>query len=256
MKKKVLIIIISILFAGNTLFARDIDPLFGDTIDRTANDFITASICIADPTNWRDDALGVYGHAFIRLQCPSFGLDYCFSYESESINNQLIRFLTKKLKMGMFAIPTKEYLVDYYKWNRTVREYQLNLSPKTKQKLWQIMDEKVLEGPNLTLDLKERGCSKTIAEFVEEAISPNTIQYNIEPSETGMRIPKRFIEILGAATLDGQNLISYKGNLVNGKVVSWWSTWFDLPTVIVLILFSTTIILFILHYRKKHSQKK
>ena len=60
---------------------------FNDTIDRLAPDFVLVSLCVADPVNWKDDALGTSGHAFLRMQCPTFGLDYCFSYEGENVND-------------------------------------------------------------------------------------------------------------------------------------------------------------------------
>ncbi|MBR1381854.1 MAG: hypothetical protein IJ554_05205, partial [Paludibacteraceae bacterium] len=59
---------------------------FNDTIDRLAPDFVKVSLCVADPTDYKDDALGTSGHAFLRMQCPTFGLDYCFSYEGENVN--------------------------------------------------------------------------------------------------------------------------------------------------------------------------
>ena len=39
---------------------------FNDTIDRLAPDFVWVSLCIADPTTAREDALGTSGHAFLR----------------------------------------------------------------------------------------------------------------------------------------------------------------------------------------------
>ena len=75
--------------------------------DRAAEDFVLVSLCIADPTDWRDDAIGTIGHAFLRLRCPYYNLDYCFSYEGENVNDNLYRYLTGKTKMGMFAIDRK-----------------------------------------------------------------------------------------------------------------------------------------------------
>ena len=85
---------------------------FNDTIDRLAPDLVLVSLCVADPTDQSQDYLGITGHAFLRLQCPTFGLDYCFSYESEKIKGQLWDYLTGKLKMGMFAIPPSENVED------------------------------------------------------------------------------------------------------------------------------------------------
>ena len=75
---------------------------FNDTIDRLAEDFVSVSLMVADPTDWRDDILGMQGHAFLRLQCPIFDLDYCFSYESESVNTQF-----SKYAKGIFTLQSE-----------------------------------------------------------------------------------------------------------------------------------------------------
>lgn len=150
---------------------------FNDTIDRLAEDFVLVSLMVADPTDWRDDILGMQGHAFLRLQCPVFDLDYCFSYESESVNTQLSKYAQGKLKMGMFAIPTDEYLQDYRHWNRAVHEYRLNLPPEVETRLWEIMDNKLSRGLSLKLDLSRRGCAISAVHFVKAALQDIPIVY-------------------------------------------------------------------------------
>ena len=150
---------------------------FNDTIDRLAEDFVFVSLMVADPTDWRDDILGMQGHAFLRLQCPVFDLDYCFSYESESVNTQLSKYAQGKLKMGMFAIPTDEYLQDYWKWNRAVHEYRLNLPPEVETRLWEIMDNKLSRGLSMKLDLSRRGCAISAVHFIKAALRDIPIVY-------------------------------------------------------------------------------
>ena len=150
---------------------------FNDTIDRLAEDFVFVSLMVADPTDWRDDILGTQGHAFLRLQCPIFDLDYCFSYESENVNTQLSKYAKGKLKMGMFAIPTDEYLEDYRHWNRAVHEYYLNLPPEVETRLWEIMDNKLSRGLSMKLDLSRRGCAISVVHFIKEALRNIPIVY-------------------------------------------------------------------------------
>lgn len=150
---------------------------FNDTIDRLADDFVFVSLMVADPTNWRDDILGMLGHAFLRLQCPVFGLDYCFSYESENVNTQFSEYAQGKLKMGMFAIPTDEYLQDYRHWNRAVHEYRLNLPPEVETRLWEIMDNKLSRGLSMKLDLSRRGCAISVVHFIKAALQDIPIVY-------------------------------------------------------------------------------
>ena len=150
---------------------------FNDTIDRLAEDFVHVSLMVAEPTDWRDDMLGTQGHAFLRLQCNVFDLDYCFSYESENVNTQLSKYAQGKLKMGMFAIPTQAYLEDYHKWNRAVHEYRLNLPPEVEIRLWEIMDNKLSRGLTLKLDLSRRGCAISVVHFIKEALRDIPIVY-------------------------------------------------------------------------------
>lgn len=150
---------------------------FNDTIDRLADDFVFVSLMVADPTDWRDDVLGTQGHAFLRLQCPVFDLDYCFSYESEHVNTQLSKYAQGKLKMGMFAYPTDAYLEDYRKWNRAVHEYRLNLPPDVETRLWEIMDNKLSRGLSMKLDLSRRGCAISAVHFIKAALQDIPIVY-------------------------------------------------------------------------------
>ena len=150
---------------------------FNDTIDRLAEDFVFVSLMVADPTDWRDDMLGTQGHAFLRLQCPVFDLDYCFSYESEHVNTQLSKYAKGKLKMGMFAYPTDAYLEDYRHWNRAVHEYRLNLPPEVETRLWEIMDNKLSRGLSMKLDLSRRGCAISVVHFIKAALQDIPIVY-------------------------------------------------------------------------------
>ena len=150
---------------------------FNDTIDRMAEDFVFVSLMVADPTDWRDDMLGTQGHSFLRLQCPVFDLDYCFSYESEHVNTQLSKYAKGKLKMGMFAYPTDAYLEDYRHWNRAVHEYRLNLPPEVETRLWEIMDNKLSRGLSMKLDLSRRGCAISVVHFIKAALQDIPIIY-------------------------------------------------------------------------------
>ena len=160
-----------------TVAERNAAQGFNDTIDRLAPDFVTVSLCVADPTDWRDDALGTAGHAFLRLQCPTFDLDYCFSYEGESVNDNLYRYLNGQTKMGMFAVRTKEYLEDYRRWNRAVHEYRLALPPEAEQRLWEIMDNHITNGITLRQDLNKYGCAITVVKYVKKALEGTPIVY-------------------------------------------------------------------------------
>ena len=173
---------------------RYVDPVFGDTIDRTAEDFVIASLMIADPGTL---FYSVLGHACLRMQCPTFGLDACFSYESEDMSDRVLDFLMGKLRMGLFAIPTAEYCAYYEHEGRGVREYKLYLLPHVEQELWRVLDEHVAEGTRLEFDYYKRGCAISCVKFLKEALGTTKIQYDpslMEYAPTARELGKKYTE--------------------------------------------------------------
>lgn len=260
-----------------------------DWIDRLAPDFVTASICIADPTDWHDDMLGVLGHAFIRLQCPTFDLDYCFSYEGQSANEDFMGLLKGSLKMGLFAAPTEEYIAPYKEWNRSIHEYTLNLPPEAELNLWRLMDKHLEDGIDLPLDLTEHGCTQTLVEYITESLDTTEIAYGEWPDEfkltrremvdkylecypwlrlmakcLGMYgdfsqdcpndekiiMPTQLVEVWQKATVNGQPLLTYKGDLTKGESPVVERPLFT-PTVALIVL----VVIAILIYAKKKKLK-
>ena len=157
-----------------------VDTVFNDNVDRTAEDFVIASLLVADPGTV---LYSVLGHACIRLQCPSFGMDYCFSYESEDASQKVLSFLAGKLMMGLFAIPVEEYCDFYRKEGRGVYEYTLNLPIEVKQELWRVVDEHLSEGIRLPYDYYRKNCATSSVDFLNEALGSNKIVYDKSLSE-------------------------------------------------------------------------
>lgn len=236
---------------------------FNDTIDRLDPDFVLVSLCVADPTDWRDDALGVVGHAFLRLQCPVFNLDHCFSYEGENVNDNLFKYLSGQTKMGMFRVETDEYLKDFRKWNRSVHEYRLNMPPEAEQRLWEIMDNHTTNKTSLRHDLKKYGCAVTVVRYVKKALGETPIVYapnaeleNMTPREISYRslenhpwlrlvfsafadnskkdmpldekliIPADLAAVWQQATIQDQPFAEYLGDLVEGAPRNDSKPWF------------------------------
>ena len=111
-----------------------------------SDDFVKASILVATPS---DVLYSCVGHASIRMQCPHYGLDVVYTYESESVENRVLSFFMGKLKMGMTAVPTERVLADYAKEGRGITEYVVNIPLEKRKQLWQYLDVKVEEGMNL-----------------------------------------------------------------------------------------------------------
>ena len=264
---------------------------FNDTIDRLAPDFVLVSLCIADPTDMTQDYLGITGHAFLRMQCPVFGLDYCFSYESEKIKGQLWSYITGKLKMGMVAVPTNEYLEDYRVWKRAVHEYRINMPADAEQRLWEQMDNHMLTEKDMQMNLVKYGCANTLLRYVERALMPTQIQYEwpekfltksaIEITEENLAnypwslllvyltagkeydqlttpkqkvmFPVDLLEVWSLATLNGKPMLTYIGDLVEAEPVVIHKPWFtpQVCGVLLLIIAAGGIIWVIIRKRRK-----
>lgn len=148
--------------------------------DSVDENFVIASVLLAEP----GDALySNAGHVTIRLQCPEHQLDYVFSYESENVSKKIISFLTGKLKMGMFAIPTADYLNTYRQAQRGVKEYILNMPIEAKRNLWRVCDNHMLEGANLPYDYINRGCAYSTLRILQEGLDTIPIQFGPWPEK-------------------------------------------------------------------------
>lgn len=161
-------------------FAAEAPVASNEKVDRSDPNFVSASLVIAAPGG---ALFSCAGHAFIRLECPRYKLDYCFSYESEPIPDRIFSFFAGRLKMGMFAIPTGEFLKQYENDCRGAVQYKFNLTPEAKQRLWKIMDDKAAEGANLPYDYLRRGCAWSVLGCIREAILPDKMEIAAWPEK-------------------------------------------------------------------------
>ncbi len=136
-------------------------------------DFVRASLVVVDPGS---AVYSIFGHACFRLECDYYDLDYCYTYEAVMVPHKIFRYLTGQLKMGMMAIPTSEYLQQYVSSSRGVKEYPLQLSIDAKRHLWQVLDEKVLQG-NMPYDYIKRGCASSCIPIIERVLREDTLCY-------------------------------------------------------------------------------
>ena len=266
---------------------------FNDTIDRLAPDFVTVSLCVADPTDQSQDYLGMTGHAFLRLQCPTFGLDYCFSYESEKIKGQLWDYLTGKLRMSMCAVPTDIYVEDYRIWKRAVHEYRINMPAEAEQRLWEQMDNHMMTEREMQMDLIKFGCTNTILRYVEKSLTPDRIEYRwpekflkksaMEIAEEhlecypwsllGIRLtagkdfarmknpkqklffPTDLLEVWSQSTINGEPMLTYVGDLVEAEPVVVQKPWFTPQVCGILLLVLLIGIIGVGIYRRMSNAK-
>lgn len=144
-----------------------------DALANPDEDFVIASVLVASSG---EEIYSSVGHACLRLQCPTHGLDFVFSEESEDTRNKVLQFFAGNLKMGVRAVPTQKYVDEYAEEGRGVQEYMLNLPIKVKQRLWQQMDGR-LEYDDIPYDFLNHGCAQSVLSWLEDAIDTDSLVF-------------------------------------------------------------------------------
>ena len=151
-----------------------------DSINHLAEDenFIHASLLTVGPGN---DAVTCFGHAAIRLQCPSAGLDYCFTFEMKLKPGEYWKFFTGDAKAGFMAAQTETFLNQYKAQGRGIVEYDLNLTPRQKQELWRRLDGEVGQDARWSYDFIHNNCGSMCVWIVETSLLGEQIEYGDVP---------------------------------------------------------------------------
>ena len=136
--------------------------------------FIHAYLLIAGPGQ---KVYNVFGHTFIRLECPSKGLDYCFSFEIDTDKSGSIDFMQGKSKAGFVAVETPTFTKQYTDEGRSVVQYELNLTHHEKQELWRTLDQMIEKGSCWTFDYYNINCSSMAITAIEDALDGRRLQF-------------------------------------------------------------------------------
>lgn len=129
--------------------------------------FVTASLLVITPG---PDIYTVFGHTALRMECPSKGLDYCFSFETQADAMGYLRFFAGQSWSGFLPIPTQEFLQQYREQGRGVTQYELNLTTHEKQELWRSLDNDMLEGAHRKFNLLQNNCVSMAVYKVESVL--------------------------------------------------------------------------------------
>lgn len=172
--KRFLCLFACALAAGTLSAAEEFDT----SVDRSDPNFVKASLLVFGPG---EQLYSCAGHIAFQLECPHYKLDNVFSYEGENAADNVRRFFAGRLKMGMLAIPTKDFLVQYAEAGRGARQYPLDLSPAAKVRLWKLFDDLVAKGADLPYDYIKRGCAQSTLQTLLQAIRPERIESGVWP---------------------------------------------------------------------------
>ena len=159
-----------------------------------SSNFVTASILLSSPGK---EAFFALGHSGIRLNCPSKGLDYCFSYSTFLEPGPMFNLylLLGKMKAGYEALTFDKYLKTFADEGRGVMEYPLNLTLHEEQELWRLMDEKMMKGPTQPFDFIKFNCTSTLMNAINSIMQSERIEYpSTEPLNLGSRDALAYVE--------------------------------------------------------------
>ena len=120
-----------------------------------SSNFVTASLVIAEPLH---ALYSVFGHATLRMECPSFGLDYVFTFESDPNFGTFMTGIAGKAKAKYIAVPTDTFINDTRREGRGLKQYKLNLTHHEKQELWRLLDNEMMAGAYRNFNLLTDNC--------------------------------------------------------------------------------------------------
>ena len=126
-----------------------------DSVSADSDEFVTASLLISEPLH---ALYSVFGHATLRMECPTHKLDYVFTFESDPNISTFMTGIAGKAKAKYVAVPTDTFLNDTQREGRGLKQYKLNLTPREKQELWRLLDEEMMAGAYRNFNLLTDNC--------------------------------------------------------------------------------------------------
>lgn len=151
----------------------------GELLPDSSN-FVTASIIVASPG---EELYSQLGHSAIRMECPSYDLDYCFSFEEEPGLAGIIKFFTGKTEAHTFAVPTAAHLGYMAQDGRQVRQYTLNLTLHEKQELWRLLDSDYVSPELRHFNFLQNNCTSVSIFSIENALIDEAIDFSNCPEQ-------------------------------------------------------------------------
>ncbi len=139
-----------------------------------SSNFVTASLLVIEPG---PNVVSAMGHSAIRLECPEHNLDYCFTLENNS-DYGLLTFLLGKAPTHDIAIPTADFLKEFFAEKRQVTQHELNLTLHQKQELWRACDIEFTHEGDRQFHYSYDGtdnCTSICYELIEQALMDERI---------------------------------------------------------------------------------
>lgn len=132
------------------------------------DDYISASLMVVAPG---EASYAAGGHLTLRMRCPIQNVDYTYEFDAALNDDQslLWLYITGRLKGEYVRLLTADFLAKAHKENRTVDEYQLNLTPEQEVALWAGADDAVDAPADLPFTPAEHNCCSMLLTLIESS---------------------------------------------------------------------------------------
>lgn len=137
----------------------------------------------------------VLGHAAIRVELPSVGKDFIFSYESEGSGGQLYRYMLGKLKGGVKSYRLSAFLHEYEQAERQVYACRLKVSREEAKRIWHQLQALEMKGMCDTFDIFRNGCAAYCRRFLVSVLdsTPDFHPYPVKFDGTLRQICNEYV---------------------------------------------------------------
>ncbi|RDC65729.1 Lnb N-terminal periplasmic domain-containing protein [Adhaeribacter pallidiroseus] len=142
-----------------------------------------------------DELYSMYGHSAIRVNDPSYGIDYVFNYGTFDFRtpNFYPKFVMGKLKYKLAVSDFSDFLAAYQYYNRSVYEQVLNLTPQQKNEVFRFLQTNYLpENREYYYDFFFDNCATRIRD-----VFTNTLHSNLKFDPAVGQKKQSFRQIVG-----------------------------------------------------------
>ncbi|QNF32722.1 DUF4105 domain-containing protein [Adhaeribacter swui] len=127
-----------------------------------------------------DELYSMYGHSAIRINDPSYGIDYVFNYGTFDFStpNFYPKFVMGKLKYKLAVSNFSDFLAAYQYYNRSVYEQVLNLTLPQKNAVFQFLQTNYLpENREYYYDFFFDNCATRIRDVFQKTLG-DSLRFN------------------------------------------------------------------------------
>lgn len=137
------------------------------TVTSDSSDYVISSLLIMQPD--QSNMVSYFGHTALRLQCPSQGLDFCFTFDSFASGNYWSLLMGNE-RTTLLPVASEDFFHKYREDHRKVYEHRLNLTLAENRRLWQCIDRLVASGTYMPTDYVNHGCAGETASIISSVI--------------------------------------------------------------------------------------